>query len=89
MEFYKRIRPWGFWKPIHEKVMTENPEFKANKNFKRDMFNVMVGIIWQTSLVVVPIYLVIQQYSYLAIGITVIIITSVILKKSWYDKLES
>jgi solute:Na+ symporter, SSS family len=88
-DFYKRVRPWGFWKPIHEKVMADNPDFRANKNFKRDMFNVIIGIIWQTSLVVVPIYLVIQKYRYLAIGITVIIITSVILKKSWYDKLES
>ena len=89
IEFYRRVRPWGFWKPIYEKVVAVQPDFKANTSFKRDMFNIFIGIIWQTALVVVPIYLVIQQFVYLAIGIAVIIITSIILKKSWYDRLES
>ena len=38
--FYKTVRPWGFWQPVHEAVVAENPHFEANKNFKQDMFNV-------------------------------------------------
>ena len=87
-EFYKRIRPWGFWKPIYEKVIKDDPNFERNKDFKRDMFNILIGIIWQTSLVVVPIYLVIQEFDNLGIGLLVILVTSYILKKSWYDRLE-
>jgi len=30
--FYLKTRPWGFWKPIHEKVKAENPEVEQNKN---------------------------------------------------------
>lgn len=86
--FYRSVRPWGFWKPIHEKVMQENPQFKKNKNFKRDMFNVFIGIIWQTSLIALPIYLVIQEKINVAIAVAVILISSSILKKCWYDKLE-
>lgn len=86
--FYKQVRPWGFWKPVHDLVIAEDPHFKANKAFKRDMFNIVIGIIWQTSLVALPIYLVIQEKMSVVYALIVIAITSFILKKNWYDKLE-
>ena len=85
--FYKQVRPWGFWRPIHEKVIQEDPGFEGNKDFKRDMFNVVIGIIWQTSLVVTPIYLIIKENVSLITAIIILAITSFILKKSWYNKL--
>ncbi|MBN2180493.1 MAG: hypothetical protein JW715_01165 [Sedimentisphaerales bacterium] len=85
--FYKTVRPWGFWKPIHEKVIQENPDFQGNKDFKKDMFNVVIGIIWQTSLVVIPIYLIIKENVSLVTAIIILAITSFILKKNWYEKL--
>lgn len=87
-DFYKRVRPWGFWKPVRDLVVAEEPDFKANKAFKRDMFNVVIGIIWQTSLVALPIYLVIQEKMSIVYAIVVLAITTFILKKNWYDKLE-
>jgi len=69
-------------------VIGENPQFKKNPNFKRDMFNVFIGIIWQTSLVVLPIYIVIQQRFPVFIAIIILVISSFILKRNWYDKLE-
>lgn len=87
-DFYRRVRPWGFWKPVHDLVAAENPDFKANKAFKRDMFNVAVGIIWQTSLVALPIYLVIQEKMSVLYAGLVLLVTSWVLKKNWYDKLE-
>jgi solute:Na+ symporter, SSS family len=86
--FYKTVRPWGFWGPIKEKVIVENPDFKVNKAFSRDMFNVVIGTIWQLSLVVMPIYLVIREMVPLAIGFGVFAVTSFVLKKNWLDKLE-
>ncbi len=87
-KFYKTVRPWGFWKPVHELVMAEDPNFKPNKNFKRDMFNVVTGIIWQTSLVALPICLVIQEKRYIIYDLIIVVMASVNMKKSWYDKLE-
>lgn len=86
--FYRRVRPWGFWKPIHDKVIEETPTFKKNNTFKRDMTNVSIGIVWQMMLVLVPVYLIIQEMWALGISILVLVITSFILKKNWYDKLE-
>ena len=51
------------------------------------MFNVVIGIIWQTSLVVIPIYLIIKENVSLITAIIILAITSFILKKSWYDRL--
>jgi len=85
--FYKNVKPWGFWKPIRDKVLAEDPDFKVNNNFGRDMFNVGIGIIWQTALVVLPIYLVLMDYLPLFVTLIIAIITSLILKKTWFDKL--
>lgn len=87
-DFYFRVRPWGFWKAIHNKVVAEHPEFVKNNNFKRDMFNIVIGIIWQTALVATPIYIVIKEETSFITGILVIIVSSLILKKTWLDKLE-
>ncbi|MGK9475321.1 sodium:solute symporter family protein [Melioribacter sp. OK-6-Me] len=88
MKFYITVRPWGLWKPIHEKVKARFPEFNPNFGFKRDMFNVVIGIIWQTTLLAAPIYLVIHEYLYFAITLCITAITSLILKFTWWNKLD-
>jgi Na+/proline symporter len=88
MKFYMNVKPWGFWKPIYEKVRRQHPDFRPNRFFKRDLFNVIVGIVWQTSLVALPIYLVIHETSYLIGVIAITLITSLILKFTWWNKLN-
>ncbi len=87
-DFYRHVRPWGFWAPIHQKVVRQDPTFKRNQDFLRDMFNIVVGIVWQVSLVVLPMYIVIREFTRAALTAAVILITSAILKFSWYDRLE-
>lgn len=86
-EFYRTVRPWGFWGPIKRKVMAEDPAFVPNRNFKRDMFNVVIGTIAQTALVAAPIYLVLKQTFPLWITIGIAVVCGIILKKTWWDKL--
>jgi SSS family solute:Na+ symporter len=85
--FYRRVRPWGFWGPILAKVQAEDPSFQPNPDFVRDMFNVVVGIAWQTSLIALPIYVVIRRYDIAMIALAVVVVTSVALKFVWYDHL--
>jgi solute:Na+ symporter, SSS family len=87
-KFYKQVRPWGCWEPIRRMVSAEDPSFKPNTNFKRDMVNVAVGIVWQTTLVLIPIYLVIKSFREMWISIAVLVVTSIFLKFNWYNKLE-
>ncbi len=88
LSFYKTVRPWGFWKPIEKKVLLENPNFKSNKNFKRDMFNIAIGIVWQSALVLLPMYFVSQDFIHSAYALLVVVITSIILKFSWWDPMH-
>ncbi|MGA3026626.1 MAG: sodium:solute symporter family protein [Bryobacteraceae bacterium] len=88
MDFYRRVRPWGFWGPIREKVQKLDSSFEPNRDFLLDMFNVVVGIVWQVSLVALPIYIVIRQFDRVAITAAIVLATSVILKFTWYDRLE-
>ncbi len=86
--FYRSVRPWGFWTPVYQKVILDTPDFKPNRAFKRDMINVVIGIIWQMTLIVIPVYLVIREIKAMWIAIGILVVTSVILKKNWYDQLE-
>jgi len=86
--FYRTVRPWGFWQPIHAKVLAENPDFVNRSSWKRDLLNVFVGIIWQTAIIAIPIYFVLMKFRYAGICLVIIAATSVFLKKNWYDKLE-
>jgi len=85
--FYRTVRPWGWWGPIYAKCRAENPAFMPNREFRRDAFNIAVGLVWQTSMVALPIYLVIQQYGRMGLSLAVFVATSVILKFTWYDRL--
>ncbi|WP_024771506.1 sodium:solute symporter family protein [Aquimarina macrocephali] len=87
--FYRTTKPWGWWKPVIDAIQKEDPDFLPNKNFWRDMFNCGIGIIWQMTFVLVPMYLIIKEYYSLAFAIVLMIITSVILKRTWYDKLKT
>ena len=86
--FYRQVRPWGFWKPIHDLVAQEYPETVANHSLRRDWLNIAVGMIWQTALAVAGVYLVIEDFRSLLVAIVVIVVTTLILKLNWYDKLE-
>jgi hypothetical protein len=86
--FYKTVKPWGFWKPIHTMVVESDPTFEPNKRFTLDMFNVVVGMIAQTCLTLLPIYIVLWLKTPLIITVAVLAVTVVILKRTWWNKLE-
>ncbi|MCU0959921.1 MAG: hypothetical protein MUF48_07425 [Pirellulaceae bacterium] len=87
MGFYRTVRPWGWWGPICAKCRRADPDLEPNRDFPRDMFNIVVGLVWQTSLVTSPIYLVLQQWPTLWTSLAVCAVTSAILKFTWYDHL--
>lgn len=88
-KFYKQTRPWGFWGPVKREVMKDDPSFVPNKDFKRDSFNVLVGITWQMSMVVLPLYLLSGDYQSTWTALGVLVGTSIILKFTWYDHIKN
>lgn len=87
-KFYRTVNPWGWWGPIRDQVIKEDPTFLPNRDAVRDLTNVVVGIVWQLCLVTLPIYLVLHQWT-IALGIAALLtVTCVYLKFRWYDRLE-
>ncbi|MFT3981124.1 MAG: Na+:solute symporter [Ferruginibacter sp.] len=86
--FYQTVKPWGFWKPVLAKVLAEDPSFVPNKRFKLDMFNVVLGIIAQCCLTLLPMYIILWMKLPLLLTIAILIIIAVILKRTWWNKLE-
>lgn len=86
--FYKNVRPWGAWKGIEKEVMAEDPAFVPNRRFGLDMFNVVIGIVGQCCLTLLPMYLVLWMKLPLLITILILALVVVILKKTWWNKLE-
>lgn len=85
--FYKQTNPWGFWGPVRKEVMREDPSFVPNKDLKRDMFNIVTGIVWQMAQVVIPIYFMIRENWQMLGWVVIFIATTWMLKKNWWDRL--
>ena len=88
IRFYRQVRPWGFWEPVFRKVLAADPAFKKNRGAVRDLGNVLVGVVWQTSLVLIPVFLIVFRWTSLWIALAVAVATTYVLKRSWYDTLE-
>ncbi len=86
--FYSTVRPWGAWGPVKQAVMAEDPTFQPNKNFKLNMFNVVIGTIAQLCLTILPMYLITKQHMPLLATIGILLVIIIILKKTWWNKLN-
>ncbi|HEX9600061.1 MAG TPA: sodium:solute symporter family protein [Mariniflexile sp.] len=86
--FYANVRPWGWWHPIYKTLKKEDETFEKNNEFKGDMLNCIIGIVWQSSMILLPIYLVIRDYPKTIVSLIVFLITSIILKYTWLDKVK-
>ena len=86
-KFYKDVRPWGFWQPIHQACQEDDSEIQANKDAVRDLTNCGVGIIWQLMLVTIPLYVLFRSFTGIIVSCLILVSTTLFLKKFWYDNL--
>jgi Na+/proline symporter len=88
IDFYRSVKPWGFWGPIKEKVIAQDQNFEKPDSILLTITSLAVGIVWQVSIASIPVYAVLQMWRAFAIAITVFVVCSLILKVTWYDRLE-
>ena len=86
--FYKNVKPWGFWKPVRTKIELDDASFEIESTFRIDVFNIIVGIVAQTILVMLPMYIVFRQTTPIYILVAVLIVCVVLLKKFWWNDLN-
>ena len=88
VRFYRQVRPWGLWRPVLRLVQATEPAFAPNRGAGRDAFNVAVGIAAQMTLVTLPLYMVLREWKGFWVSLIVLAVTSAVLKKTWFDRLE-
>ena len=86
--FYLKTRPWGLWGPVADSLAQQERPVARNTDMRRDLVNVCVGIVWQTALICTPIFLVIRDWPKLAVSLGLVLVTSLFLKRFWYDHLR-
>ncbi|HEY4111378.1 sodium:solute symporter family protein [Puia sp.] len=86
--FYRTVRPWGFWGPVHKMVIAEDPSFEGNRNFRRNLFNIILGVIAQLCLTLLPMYIVLGLKLPLLINSALLLIIVLILRKTWWNRLN-
>ena len=87
--FYYNVRPWGWWNPVYETLKKEDNSLQKNTDFWLDMMNSLIGIIWQSSMILMPIFLIVRDYPKTISTTVVFIITSLILKFTWLDRVKN
>ena len=86
--FYKSVRPWGCWAFVYNALKKENKTVEKNTQFFKDMANCIVGIVWQSAMILMPIYFMIRSYTQFFIASLIFIVTCAILKYTWLDKVR-
>ncbi|KAF2339106.1 sodium:solute symporter family protein [Flavobacterium nitrogenifigens] len=86
--FYSNVRPWGFWTPVYKQLKAEDQSFQKNNDFYLDMMNCVIGIVWQSSMILLPIYFIIRDYPKAALALVVFLVTTTVLKFTWLDRVR-
>lgn len=86
--FYSNVRPWGFWNPVYKALKSEDQSFQKNNDFYLDMMNCIIGIIWQSSMILLPIYFIIRDYPKAGVALAVFLVTTTVLKFTWLDRVR-
>jgi len=86
LNFYKKTRPFGFWKPVKEKFSAEMLN-KVNEENKRDIISLFFAVPWQVSLFLMWITLIMKGFFYFKILFVIVILLSSVLYFYWYRKL--
>ena len=86
--FYYNVRPWGWWNPVYETLKKEDGSLQKNTDFWLDMMNSLIGIVWQSSMILMPIFLIVRDYPKTISTTVVFVITSFILKFTWLDRVK-
>ncbi|PYS89062.1 MAG: hypothetical protein DMF62_08160 [Acidobacteria bacterium] len=85
--FYRKVQPAGFWAPVKEDILVEDPGFKKKLPFSVEFFNTLVAMIGITALYVSMLYLILHRLNvgFALLGTTLICV--IVLYFTWYKTL--
>ncbi len=88
LEFYRRTRPFGFWKPVRQSI-ADSVLSKINAENKRDIISTFMAVPWQLVLFLCGMALMTQRWDQFAWLLLIFIALSVGLYFKWYRHLST
>jgi Na+/proline symporter len=85
-DFYRRIRPPGFWGPVRKVVLAENPDTPFD-SFGRDLVNLGVLMAGLHSLYAASCYACTKVWSSFTLALAIVAICAIVLYFLWYKNL--
>jgi len=86
--FYCTTQPAGFWGPVVKHLRREGSAFRKEP-FARDVFHLVVGLLWLGAMYVGPSYAVARQWPPAVVCAVIVTICSIVLVTSWRRSLPS
>ena len=85
--FYRNVRPAGFWGPIAGEM---EPEARAEVagTLRRDFLNVVLAMPWIAAMFLCPVYVILHRFTEAGITLGIVAALSVTLYWTWYKTLE-
>ena len=90
VSFYKTVRPFGWWRPIRLLADLSEEELSLkSESVSVALLNALLGMIAVTGYYLFPMYLVGHWYAHAFICLTVGLVATAILAKTWYRHLPA
>jgi Na+/proline symporter len=86
--FYRRVRPFGFWGPVRERVEAETMATIRTEN-TRDLWLLAVACLWQFSLFTLWGMVILKRWAIVAVVGVLLVATTTVLYKYWYRNLQA
>ncbi len=87
-DFYLRIRPAGWWRPVRRIILSENPDIPSD-SFTMDILTVIIGATGLQALYLISIYACTHQWQAFTVAFLVVAGCAVALYFTWYKNLPS
>jgi SSS family solute:Na+ symporter len=88
LEFYKRTRPFGFWKPVRKKLKASTLE-KINKENRRDILSTFFAVPWQIVLFLTGMAVLFKRWDEFTWLLIILILLSIGLYFNWFRHLST
>ena len=87
LEFYKRTRPFGFWKPVRQKLAAAKLE-EINKENRRDILSTFFAVPWQVVLFLTGMAVIMKRWDEFAWLLVLLVALSTGLYFNWFRHLS-
>jgi hypothetical protein len=87
VDFYSRIRPFGFWRPVRLDAVARGLVKANDREPLMDGINGLITPVYQFLIALLPFYLLLRQWNQFWLALAGLVIVATLLYFTWYKNL--